>query len=61
MKKNYQTPAMTIMQFQCSSTLLSNSVTSVDDGGSDTGIEYGGGGHEPARVHGQGEWGDIWD
>lgn len=40
---------------------LVNSVTSVDDGGSDTGIEYGGGGHEPARVHGQGEWGDIWD
>ena len=61
MKKNYQTPTLTVEQLQAAAAILAGSVTSVDDGGSDTGIEYGGGGHEPARVHGQGEWGDIWD
>ena len=61
MKKNYQTPTLTVEQLQAAAAILAGSVTSVDDGGSDTGIEYGGGGHEPARVHGQGDWGDIWD
>ena len=58
MKKNYQSPEINILQLQTATSLLTNSVTSVD---SDTGIEYGGGSSEPARVHDRGNWGDIWD
>ena len=61
MKKNYQKPAMRIEQLQSASSLLVDSVTAITDGGSDTDIEYGGGGNEPARVRESGDWGDIWE
>ena len=52
---------MSMRLLQSTSPLLVGSVTEVTDGGSDTGIEYGGGGNEPARVRESGDWGDIWE
>jgi hypothetical protein len=52
---------MRIEQLQSASSLLVDSVTAITDGGSDTDIEYGGGGNEPARVRVSGDWGDIWE